>query len=528
MNGILDLRETSANNWTAKYQGNYGVYTIRITIDGSRTTNFSCSCPSDYSPCKHIEIIEEAVAERIAQNKKNAKNGAITAEKLLKDVSLEELRDFIVRQAKYNPDIHNALLLEFAPRVGNKRGNKYTLIIRTALQSVGFYEDDYYNESYQDIDALDQWFIQAEASLGNEQYREAILVCKACIEEFAAWLAGENEDISYMVNPDYQSKPFDMLEQAAKQAEVAVVKELYDWCLLEMNKQKYAGTDMRDGFHRLFMVLALSVDPASFIALQDSLLAGIADKSSDEAETILRRKIDFYQRCGQPENGWKIIEENVQIEYFRRQIVEKKIANGEYAEAKKLINDFIETAEKKQEYHANWDAFLLEIAGKENDKPAVRKLSYGFIKDHFSKKHFDLYKATFKPAEWKIELENLLKLYDGKRIYFSQSVASVLAAENAAERLMNYVEAHLSASDLEQYYRFFAPAFPEKTLELFQRALDGYAEHNLGRSHYAHLLALLKKMSRIKGGKKAAAALVENYKARYKRRRAMLEVLGGF
>jgi hypothetical protein len=35
-------------------------------------------------------------------------------------------------------------------------------------------------------------------------------------------------------------------------------------------------------------------------------------------------------------------------------------------------------------------------------------------------------------------------------------------------------------------------------------------------------------MSRIKGGQKAAAALVENYKTRYKNRRAMLEVLGEF
>jgi hypothetical protein len=198
MNGILDLRETSANNWTAKYQGNYGVYTIKITNDGKRTTQFSCSCPSDYSPCKHIAMIEEAVAERIAKNKKNAKSGAIITEELLKNVSLEELRDFIARQAKYNPELHNALLMEFAPRIGNKRGNKYTLIIRTALQSVHFYEDDYYAEVYQDIDALDQWLTQAEACLKNKNYSEMILICKACIEEFASWLTTENEDVSYL------------------------------------------------------------------------------------------------------------------------------------------------------------------------------------------------------------------------------------------------------------------------------------------------------------------------------------------
>ncbi|MDR1210743.1 MAG: SWIM zinc finger family protein [Spirochaetaceae bacterium] len=54
MSDILDLRETSPNHWQAKYQGNYGVYTIKIATDGKRRGEFSCSCPSDYYPCKHI------------------------------------------------------------------------------------------------------------------------------------------------------------------------------------------------------------------------------------------------------------------------------------------------------------------------------------------------------------------------------------------------------------------------------------------------------------------------------------------
>jgi hypothetical protein len=528
MNRILDLWEIATNNWMAKYQGNYGVYTIRITSDGKRTVNFSCSCPSAYYPCKHIAMIEEAIAERAAQSTKNAETGAITAEELVKNVSHEELRDFIVRQAKYNPDMHNALLMEFAARIANKKGNKYALIIRTALQLVRFSEDDYYSESCQDIDALDQWLVQAEACVGNKDYGEAILICKACIEEFASWLSTGHEHIPYMLNSDYQSAPFDMLESAAAQMERASVTELYEWCLLEMNKEKYADTDMNGNFHRLLMALAVSVDPDAFLALQDSLFAALADKTSPEAEKILQRKIDFYRRVDQPEKAWKIIEENVRIKHFRRQTVERKIGDGQYAEAKKLINDFIEAAEQNQEPHAGWNELLLEIARKEHDKPAIRRLAYDFLKSYFNTAYFDMYKAACEPDEWNSEVEKLLKLYESRGRYFSNSVAELLAAENAAERLMGYVEKYLSVSDLARYYRTFAPAFPEKTLELFQKALDSYAEHNLGRSHYEYILTLLKSMSHIKGGKKAAAALVANYKTRYKNRRAMLEVLGRF
>ena len=38
---IVELRQTAENEWKAKYQGNYGLYTIRITTDGRKTVKFS-------------------------------------------------------------------------------------------------------------------------------------------------------------------------------------------------------------------------------------------------------------------------------------------------------------------------------------------------------------------------------------------------------------------------------------------------------------------------------------------------------
>ncbi|MFP3043705.1 hypothetical protein LQZ19_17985 [Treponema primitia] len=42
MSDIIDLKETSPNNWKAKYQGNY-VYTIKIVTDGKKLSRFSCT-----------------------------------------------------------------------------------------------------------------------------------------------------------------------------------------------------------------------------------------------------------------------------------------------------------------------------------------------------------------------------------------------------------------------------------------------------------------------------------------------------
>jgi hypothetical protein len=101
-------------------------------------------------------------------------------------------------------------------------------------------------------------------------------------------------------------------------------------------------------------------------------------------------------------------------------------------------------------------------------------------------------------------------------------------AENEIERLLNYVEKYLSIDDLERYYKVFASDYPEKTLEMFKEALIRYANNNTGRGYYEQILSLLKKMSKIEGGKKAASDLVADFRLQYKNRRAMMEVLRGF
>ena len=101
----------------------------------------------------------------------------------------------------------------------------------------------------------------------------------------------------------------------------------------------------------------------------------------------------------------------------------------------------------------------------------------------------------------------------------------MLVAEGAAERLLQYIAKNPDVELIEQYHTAFAAAYPEKTLELFRKAVDEYAEKNLGRSHYEYVVALLRKIRKIKNGDKTAASMVSRYRTEYKNRRAMIEIL---
>jgi len=527
MNGIIELRQVGENDWKAKYQGNYGIYSIKITVDGNKAKKFSCSCPSDYYPCKHIPIVERAIAEQMAFEKKFKKAVGLSLDELIKNVSAEKLRDFIVTQAKYDPDFHNAVLLEFAANAGSLKSNIYSGIIQKALAAVTYDEEAYYYlEEYQEIEVLDQWLGKAQDYVGSKQYAEAVFICTAIIEEYSQWLYNIGEDTSMFFDQKYQTIPFKIIEDTVEY--ITNKKELFDYCLSEMKKEKYEGTDFYQNFHKLFAILAVMVDPDAFIAIQDELLAGIKDKGSHGAEIILRRKINFYRRIDQPKMAWALIKENIQIEAFRLKVVKMKIKKQKFAVAKKLINNFVNRRKKDANRYLQdiWGKLLLDIAQKENDIPAIRELAYGFIKNNFKEKYFAVYKAAFGPDEWNEEREKLLLHYSEG--YFNSSVADFLVVEKDKIRLMEYMEKYLSIDELEKYYKFFASDYPEKTLGMFKKALVRYAEENVGRSHYERILLLLRKMYQVKGGKKAAMELVAEFRLRYKTRRAMMEVLSNF
>jgi hypothetical protein len=557
-NDIIELQEVYPNRWHAKYQGNYGVYTIKITFDKTgEISNFSCTCPSDYYPCKHIHIVQEAIAERIAhsQHLADTQDKSLTVEDLLTNVSLQELRDFVVRQAKYNTDLTNAVKLEFAHKLtgansGDKENeddedtNPYSSIIQDIMEDVEFDYPAYDEREEEDfeIDSLHQWFDKARDYVEQHNYNEVILICKACIEEFAEWMYNTDTDIiEYIDMYDYETTPFEILETAASSHEIDS-RKLYDYCLSEMNKDKYSGTTMLRKFNDLLAVVVSKEDSDEFIALQDSLLAKVDDNASREAERILQREINFYNNTQQPEKANALIEKHIQIENFRYQIVTKHLAEQNLEKAKRLIEDFIqEKRDTGRDYLSRWDELLLEIAQKENDIQSIRTIAFSFIKRNFDRKYFDIYKSAFTPEEWSAAMENLLQHYEnnsrdfsyfkygGTKTYnFSSSAANLLVVEGATERLLHYVENNLSVDIIEKYYTSFVDLYPEKTIELFRKTIDDYVADNIGRGCYEHVAQLLDKMQKIENGEKTVSKMVAYYRLKYKKRRLMMEILNRF
>lgn len=525
-NNIIDLREVSPDHWQAKYQGNFEVYTIKINTGGKGRGSFSCSCPSDYYPCKHIPIVEEAIAERLAAagKRKMGDSAGVSVEELLGKLTHKELYDFTARLVRNDPALTSAVFLAFSDKIEHENGNKYLLLIRGELKKFRFSEELYDSEYDISIDALDQWAEKAEECLEKGKSGEAVLIAQAYLEEFARWL-DETVDGDFIdwIPEEYESRPFEILEKAALSPKVNT-KDLYDYCLSEMTKEKYARRYMLDGFHNLLAKLAAEVNPEAFIRMQEDLLSGIKDKSSNEAEKIVRRIVDFYNGCQKPEMAWNYVEKNIQITSFRKMAVEKRIEQKRFDEAKKLVQDYL--AADSDGYRRNdWNDYLLQIAQGKNDIPAVRSIAYSFIKDDFRESYYRIYRSAFSADEWPEQFEHLLASYEAQKSYWEDDAANLLAAEGMAERLMEHIGKTPSLDAMEKYHSVFAGAFPAQTLDLFRSAVDRYAEKNTGRSHYERIVSVFSKMEQIPGGDAVTADMTRFYLVRYKNRRAMVEIL---
>jgi hypothetical protein len=534
MTDIYDLQQIDESSWQAHYHGNYGNYTIKLTLDERfNVKKYSCTCPSDYSPCKHIGFVQAEIKDGMSKfQSKNTKN-ELTVKDVLQNVSLDELRNFLIEKAKYNSDLTQTIMLKFADRIPKSTaGNNYSQIIRDGLNEIETESEEYYQyeEAFIELDILDEWHKKANDFMEQGKYADAELICKAGIEEYAYWFDEQSRDseyeLEYCIEDDYQTEFFNLLQMMAKNGNIDK-KLLYEYCRTEVTKKKYRKTAVFDCFNDLMSALAAEVNPNDFIATQMLMFEEITDKSSHEAEKILQRLIDFYNSNNQSDNAEKLIEDNLQIDTFCKQTIEKRIAEKRYGEAKTLLNKTLQNCNNGRKN--DWKELLLTIAQKEKDVPVVRELALEFLENRFDEQHFKLYKSAFSYEEWTAVFEELYKLYDKPQNQwdkgFKTNVAELLKTEKQTERLFEYVEKYLSIELLERYYSSFAQKFPEKTLQLFNKSLDYYAERNLGRDHYEYVSKILKIMQKINGGQEVVKQMTANYRILYKKRRAMMEIL---
>ncbi|TDE41990.1 hypothetical protein E0I26_14835 [Flavobacterium rhamnosiphilum] len=521
---ILALNEESHNKWVARYAGNYGTYTIKIRLgENNQFENYSCSCPSDYSPCKHIGMILSKIGIKTASiTKINSEDNEALIRKLFEGNSKEKFFDFLIEYSKYNPDFIQKIKLDFFTEEKIKNEINLNAIIRIGLESVSSDNDEddyYYNHDGIELDILDEWKTKAESELEKNNPEAAYLIAKAMLEEYSEWLEYLDSDFMDYISEDYESYPFMILDLILENNNTFDLR-VFTYLKEQFEDSKYLYADVF--FFDFFGKLAKTEEQeAYYLDLLNNALKKIDSKYKEEC--ILGNLIDFYVQNKQPEKGFELLMANLHIDSFRKNVVEKYMLEDNLSGAKQLIHDKLKTLESNH-YKSDWYTYLLQIAELENDTADIRQYSHYFISNRFEKKHYLKYKATFAENQWKEGFLTLEKNYGGDN-YFSSSLVELWIEECQWNKILPYFNTKSSIHNLENYSKYFQNQFPKETLELYKKQLNSYAFNNTGRNHYEYIATILQKMKQIEGGTEMANILVANYLIEYKNRPAMKEIL---
>lgn len=554
---VSELEEDSPGEWTATVEGTEN-YSVEISMDGKEIKSWYCDCPYDGEICKHIV----ATLLAIRDNEKKVNRSAfskvkveveeavvidetVDIQKLLSFANPQELSQFIYEYASMHSEFKTALLNRFMAKELSATSKEKDY--RAEIQSV--FNDSYYNRKsryhnrYDDFDCdwetvfnrMDIFLEKADffLNVGNIDTTIDIALQTLCS-------IGENYEDGLLYNDDLY--PSDYCEQAGdllikviehpkttQKQKTAILQELGQLAKLST----YRDYDLYD-IDELLMKINLSVQPAEkALELIDKLLE--ERKDTYDLYQIVLRKVNLLTGLHEEQKAADTIRQYLYLTEIREMEVDKLIACCQYDEAIRLLNEGIEIAEK-EEHIGTVDEWLktklriYEMTHQTSDVINTCRLLFVSGRDRLE--YYSKLKTLVPKEEWKSFLDTMMKETQFSK-YFSfgeNDEAEIYVREKDYERLfmlllsVNYNQ--LKA--LMKYAHHLKNTHSEPLIAMYASLLNDYAEQNMGRNHYEFVAQALLCAKKLNGGQEAVKRLVAEFRVKYKRRPAMMEVLGRF
>ena len=508
---VSELEEDSPGEWTATVEGTEN-YSVEISMDGKEIKSWYCDCPYDGEICKHVV----ATLLAIRDNEKKVNRSAfskvkveveeavvidetVDIQQLLSFANPQELSQFIYEYASMHSEFKTALLNRFMAKELSATSKEKDY--RAEIQSV--FNDSYYNRKsryhnrYDDFDCdwetvfnrMDIFLEKADFFLNVGNIDTTIDIALQTLRSI-----GENYEDGLLYNDDLY--PSDYCEQAGdllikviehpkttQKQKTAILQELGQLAKLST----YRDYDLYD-IDELLMKINLSVQSAEkALELIDKLLE--ERKDTYDLYQIVLRKVNLLTGLHEEQKAADTIRQYLYLTEIREMEVDKLIASCQYDEAIRLLNEGIEIAEKEEHIGTvdEWLKTKLRIYEKETQ-----------FSKYFSFGEND-------------EAEIYVREKDYERLF----MLLLSVNYNQLKALMKYAH-HLKNTH------------SEPLIAMYASLLNDYAEQNMGRNHYEFVAQALLCAKKLNGGQEAVKRLVAEFRIKYKRRPAMMEVLARF
>ena len=206
----------------------------------------------------------------------------------------------------------------------------------------------------------------------------------------------------------------------------------------------------------------------------------------------------------------------------RRYYIDRYFEKKEYDRVLQVLDESIELDKAYRGQVLEYNQKKKEIYRLQGNKSAYIEQLWKLVLEQ-SAGDLDIYKelkAQYSETEWLIKREELFK-----KLPANAHIDRLYKEEKLYDRLLAYVLKSSGLYAVQSYENVLKKEYPKQILSKYQGEVNKMASCTGNRKHYADLVALLRRMKRIKGGSEIVETIVEEWKIKYRNRPAMMDEL---
>lgn len=206
----------------------------------------------------------------------------------------------------------------------------------------------------------------------------------------------------------------------------------------------------------------------------------------------------------------------------RRYYIDRYFEKKEYDRVLQVLDESIELDKAYRGQVLEYNQKKKEIYRLQGNKSAYIEQLWKLVLEQ-SAGDLDIYKelkAQYSEKEWLIKREELFK-----KLPANAHIDRLYKEEKLYDRLLAYVLKSSGLYAVQSYENVLKKEYPKQILSKYQDEVNKMASCTGNRKHYADLVALLRRMKRIKGGSEIVETIVEEWKIKYRNRPAMMDEL---
>lgn len=206
----------------------------------------------------------------------------------------------------------------------------------------------------------------------------------------------------------------------------------------------------------------------------------------------------------------------------RRYYIDRYFEKKEYDRVLQVLDESIELDKAYRGQVLEYIQKKKEIYRLQGNKSAYIEQLWKLVLEQ-SAGDLDIYKelkAQYSEKEWLIKREELFK-----KLPPNAHIDRLYKEEKLYDRLLAYVLKSSGLYAVQSYENVLKKEYPKQILSKYQGEVNKMASCTGNRKHYADLVALLRRMKRIKGGSEIVETIVEEWNIKYRNRPAMMDEL---